>query len=128
MGTRADFYIGTGKSAEWLGSIAYDGYCIDEAEQERTGDAVCWAIKTSTTPEAFRESVAKLLAMRDDATTPDQGWPWPWTDSNTTDYVYAFVDGICKTFNENAEWPDMTSRQNVTLGHRSGLLILAAKE
>lgn len=26
MGTRADFYVGRGESAEWLGSIAWDGY------------------------------------------------------------------------------------------------------
>lgn len=25
MGTRADFYSGRGKTAEWLGSIAWDG-------------------------------------------------------------------------------------------------------
>ncbi len=26
MGTRADFYIGRGEKAEWLGSVAWDGY------------------------------------------------------------------------------------------------------
>ena len=26
MGTRADFYVGRGDAAEWIGSIAYDGY------------------------------------------------------------------------------------------------------
>ena len=26
MGTRADFYIGRGATAEWIGSIAWDGY------------------------------------------------------------------------------------------------------
>jgi len=26
MGTRADFYVGIGPEAEWVGSIAYDGY------------------------------------------------------------------------------------------------------
>jgi hypothetical protein len=25
MGTRADFYIGRGESAEWVGSVAWDG-------------------------------------------------------------------------------------------------------
>ena len=25
MGTRADFYVGRGESAEWLGSVAWDG-------------------------------------------------------------------------------------------------------
>jgi hypothetical protein len=26
MGTRADFYVGRGETAEYLGSIAWDGY------------------------------------------------------------------------------------------------------
>lgn len=26
MGTRADFYVGRGTEAEWIGSIALDGY------------------------------------------------------------------------------------------------------
>jgi hypothetical protein len=26
MGTRADFYVGRGPDAEWLGSVAMDGY------------------------------------------------------------------------------------------------------
>jgi len=130
MGTRADFYIGIGKTAEWLGSIAYDGYRIEkmiEATAEKSDDyAACWAIKTATTPEAFREGVARLLAVNDDATTPEQGWPWPWDDSRTTDVSYAFTDGACKVFwwSEGAEWPDMSERKNVAYGHRSGLLII----
>lgn len=83
MGTRADFYLGRGQSAEWLGSIAWDGYpsAID--------DQVLFAVS----PESFREQVAAFLSGRDDATTPDMGWPWPWDDSGTTDYAYAFDDG-----------------------------------
>jgi hypothetical protein len=26
MGTRGDFYVGRGKDAEWIGSIAYDAF------------------------------------------------------------------------------------------------------
>ena len=26
MGTRADLYIGRGTDAEWIGSVAWDGY------------------------------------------------------------------------------------------------------
>jgi hypothetical protein len=28
-----------------------------------------------------------------DATRPEDGWPWPWEDSRTTDYAYAFDNG-----------------------------------
>jgi hypothetical protein len=130
MGTRADFYIGTGKDAEWLGSLGWDGYRIEEmTEQASTKSddhAACWAIKTASTPEAFREAIGNLLACNDDATKPEQGWPWPWKDSTTTDYAYAFVDGACKAFHwgEGAEWPDMTARKNVTYGPRSGTICI----
>ena len=30
MGSRADFYIGEGTEAEWLGSVAWDGYEWDK--------------------------------------------------------------------------------------------------
>ena len=45
MGTRADFYIGSGKDAEWLGSVAFDGYEWDD-------NADC-ALMTATTPDEF---------------------------------------------------------------------------
>jgi hypothetical protein len=144
MGTRADFYIGTGKDAEWIGSIAFDGYRIHEMTKEHSfknlDSMECWAIKTATDEKVFRQAVTKLLALNDDATTPDQGWPWPWGDSKTTDRAYCFADGKCKVFAwgaevtfrpdgdyesaPKAEWPDMRNVQNVTLGHRSGTLIV----
>jgi hypothetical protein len=130
MGTRADFYIGTGADAEWLGSIALDGYRIDEMKKkhaDKTMDnAACWQIKSAKNDADYRSAVASLLQLNDDATFPEQGWPWPWNDSRTTDYAYAFVDGTCKTFpwGKGAEWPDMTERKNMTLGKRSGLIVI----
>lgn len=82
MGTRADFYVGRGEKAEWLGSIAWDGHPGNFPKIER-----------AKTERAFRAAVAKELAGRDDGTTPDMGWPWPWEDSHLTDYSYAFDDG-----------------------------------
>lgn len=130
MGTRADFYVGTGPDAEWLGSLAFDGYRIDKMKEKHADDtpdnAECWAIKTATAEQAYRDAVANLLKLNDDATTPDQGWPWPWENSHTTDYAYAFVDGACKTFpwGKGAEWPDMTGRKNTTFDKRSGLIVV----
>ena len=150
MGTRADFYLGTGANAEWLGSIAYDGYRIHEAEEAwaaaegRNADdkKACWAIKSATTAPAYRAAVESLLSLNDDATHPEQGWPWPWEDSCTTDRSYCF-DGEktvpfawgCPLQNEEdgnadeppkAEWPNMKDRQNVTFGSRSGVMIIKA--
>ncbi len=83
MGTRADFYIGRGVGAEWLGSIAWDGY----------PSGITPALKRAKTEEDFRTEFAAFLQYREDATLPSDGWPWPWDDSQTTDYAYAFDAG-----------------------------------
>ena len=116
MGTRADFYVGSGKDAEWLGSVAWDGY---EWEDEETD------IAKATTEDEYRKAVKDELATRDDSTMPIMGWPWPWENSQTTDYVYWFENG--KVFNDRfskREWPDMTDKTNVQFGgRRSGLMV-----
>lgn len=137
MGTRADFYVGQGKNAEWLGSIAWDGYPTGEPRE----------VIKATSEQQFRNEVAALLASTDHGTRPEQGWPWPWETSHTTDYAYAFVDGRVMASNFGYEWfdprverseedidnakrlpddafPNMLSRQVVTFGARSGMLVL----
>src|SRR5687767_2776564 len=83
MGTRADFYEGRGTEAEWLGSIAWDGY------PEGIDDTILKA----TDSEIYRSRVTAFLESRDDATFTEKGWPWPWDDSRTTDYAYALDEG-----------------------------------
>lgn len=156
MGTRADFYIGRGEVAEWLGSIAWDGY------REGISDDVL----RSGTEEEYRSELTRFLSKRDDATLPDQGWPWPWNDSGTSDCSYWFFDGAVHDvfsgqyygasgevyasvkrpipdFDEDfsdpkaaallyvankvpVTYPDMSARKAVTLGARSGITILRA--
>lgn len=129
MGTRADFYVGVGPNAEWLGSVAYDGYRWGISPEEsmlRQPNAAERRLRDATTEETFRSAVATEL-MRRDGTTPDMGWPWPWEDSKLTDYVYYFHEGKVHAHHEYPDplvWPDMTARKQVTLGARSGLLIL----
>ena len=135
MGTRADFYIGRGENAEWLGSIAWDGYPEGLPEHLLRVDK----------PENFREAVEQFIAGRDDGTKPQDGWPWPWNDSQTTDYAYAFDEGKVFASCFGHEWydptaevdedadeasggkvavfPNMKERQNVTLGKRSGVMV-----
>ena len=69
MGTRADFYVGRGQKAEWLGSIAWDGY------PDGLSDI---PVLSAQTEVAFRAAVRDMLASRKDGTTPEMGWPWPW--------------------------------------------------
>jgi hypothetical protein len=136
MGTRADFYIGTGKDAEWLGSVAFDGYEWNEKP-------AC-PLMTAKTADEFRAAVQEATNARKDFTKPEQGWPWPWNDSNTTDYAYVFNEGSVTAYcfgrkcfineaNEHdaddektADFPDMSARKNVTFGERSGVIVLGA--
>lgn len=83
MGTRADFYVGRGTNAEWLGSIAYDGYPDGHPE----------TLLEIADEAQYRAAVQAILDDVDSATKPEEGWPWPWDDSNTTDFAYAFDDG-----------------------------------
>jgi ABC-type glycerol-3-phosphate transport system substrate-binding protein len=136
MGTRADFYIRNEKSEpkmEWLGSIAWDGYEIDGVEK-------------ATTEEEFRTMLKKFFDERDDVTLPEDGWPWPWDDSRTTDYSWVFEKGkvwasqfgysLYDPQNPPEDephedetklsnfWPDMRERKNVRIGGKKSGTIL----
>lgn len=132
MGTRADFYVGRGKSAEWLGSIAWDGYPNGHPEP----------LLTLESEADFRAKVAEIIES-EKGTTPDMGWPWPWKDSNTTDYAYAFDAGCVwgtrfghgwwaadEEPEDNdapklADWPQMKTDRAAPAGSdRSGVIII----
>lgn len=142
MGTRADFYIGTDQNAEWLGSIAWDGY----------PDGIEPRLLRAKNKRQFKAALKKFFSERDDVTLPEMGWPWPWDDSRTTDFAYAW-DGkrtvvSCfgrgyisvrsylrmspdkqEAFYDKAKeqvFPNMKDRKRVTLGSRSGLIVVSA--
>jgi hypothetical protein len=136
MGTRADFYVGRGEQAEWLGSIAWDGYPNGIDKQ----------ILGCQSPEAFRHAVTSFLAKRKDKTLPEQGWPWPWQMSSTTDFAYAIDAGLVYAScfggpwfectdpdtavpdddkGDKAVFPDMSkAKQREKLGPHSGVIII----
>jgi len=140
MGTRADFYLGTGLEAEWLGSVAWDGYPGEYG--------IPASILDATDKDKYLTAVDFFLTSRDDATYPRHGWPWPWENSRVTDYAYAFVDeqvliscfgslympvpAFVALSEDELEalprdvevFPDMSAIQRVDLGKRSGLIIL----
>jgi hypothetical protein len=135
MGTRADFYIGKGENAEWLGAIAWDGY----------PDGIDDDILKASNCNDFKLALKEFLKDRDDVSLPSDGWPWPWDDSNTTDYAYAFdnekVYASCFGSNwfdpldededvidkatEESIFPNMKDKSNVQLsGNKSGLIVV----
>jgi hypothetical protein len=120
MGTRADFYVGRGKDAEWIGSIAWDGYpdgiTPNDAEMEplyrggpmRHKDAE-WPtgahLFDAATEAEYRQRVERFFQHRDDVTRPADGWPWPWETSRLTDYAYAFDGGTVYATDGRSWWP-----------------------
>lgn len=139
MGTRADFYVGRGPDAEWLGSIGYDGYPSGISRDERHPDRLDLGV---TEEGKWRSDVGDFLAGSTCATLPDQGWPWPWDDSQTTDYSYAYdggrVWGTCfgrgwwpadqpepdNHDEDKVEFPNMAERANVQIGTpQSGVIV-----
>lgn len=110
----ADFYIGIGRDADWLGSVALDGYKWWQRIENNDHDD----ITAAKTEQAFREAVKKELYGRDDSFHPENGWPWPWKNSATSDWAYCFDSDGVKAFlwgkprDSDApapQWPDFPS-------------------
>jgi hypothetical protein len=140
MGTRADFYVGKGCDAEWIGSVGNDGFRPHPGGKPA---GVGVALLHATTERNFRRALADLTTEIEDHVTPDRGWPWPWNDSRTSDCSYWFFDGgvwdvHCKFEScgpvwvpcsspepknghgfESVMFPDMSKVRNVTGGWRS---------
>lgn len=138
MGTRADFYIRKEGQMKWLGSQGWDGH----------PESIAGTVLSATTENEFEAAVVDYASKRNDWTSPQNGWPWPWSDSRTTDYSYVFEDGkvmaSCfgyKLFDplevqdESDEdeddtklenyFPDMKALQNIAYDNRSGALFIS---
>lgn len=116
MGTKADFYVGAGTDAEWIGSISYDGY----------PDGAPIGALAAVSEASFRRAVEDLLADPDVLSTrPEEGWPWPWEDSSTTDYAYAWIGESAVQL--SGPYPDMSGLQmdrGLMDSKRGGLILV----
>lgn len=138
MGTRADFYVRKDNQMKWLGSHGYDGY----------PDGIADNLLSTTDESEYELIVREYLDKRNDATFPEQGWPWPWSDSCTTDYAYIFENGkvMSSCFggplfdplqmdeeNDGSNplppnyFPDMKDKQNIAYDNRSGALFISVR-
>ena len=147
MGTRCDFYVqikpGKMRIKDWRGSLGWDGYPGGLIHEQVGNPGFFGVTRTSD----FLAAIKGVFAKRDDFTHPDMGYPWPWNDSWMTDFAYVFNEPEHRVdvyffgkllppehwydephFNPETEkvaiFPDMTSKQNVTLGPRSGLTVV----
>lgn len=85
--TKADFYIGTGIAANWIGSIFSDGYV----------HGIPLDILICTNPTLFEELVVEFIQSREGVIkTNGDKWPWLWPDSRMTDYSYLYIDDLSK--------------------------------
>jgi hypothetical protein len=115
----------------WLGSVAWDGY----------PQGMPASVLDAADERSFVSAVLDMIAGREDGTNPEQGWPWPWEDSCTTDFAYTWTtDGVrascfggpwCDPHAEPPEhdgpkvpMPNMTAIQRVDYGKRSGAIFL----
>lgn len=99
----ADFYLGTGPAAEWLGSLLQDGSPADMDELDLFGPAE----DEPYTDDTFVRIVTDALREVAEAPTDEQlaflasegdSWPHTYADSSGTDYVYAAVKGAVHVF------------------------------
>lgn len=99
----ADFYLGTGPDAVWLGSVADLGGPAEVAAEPIGLDLI-----TATHPVLYRERVTRFLAdIREAgyalAATPAQGWPW-WPASSAGWYAYTFAVGRVRVSYRGGPW------------------------
>jgi len=87
MNIDADFYIGKGKEAEWLGSVSSNGD-INTIARSSFGQQFL----ECHTPELFKHFVSNYLHQYRNSVLASQCWPWLWGDSGTTDRSYWFFD------------------------------------
>jgi hypothetical protein len=114
MGTSADFFVGRGLEAKWVGSIAYDGYPIDSQYAVKS-----WGVFDAKTEDQFRNCIREMRGKRDDFSGEEDGWPWSLGDSEETNYVYAFEDGkvyvYCNHTEKREKWVDCAIFDGVPL-------------
>lgn len=87
--TKADFYIGNGITANWIGSIRQDGY----------PSGIPIQLLICVNPTLFEEEVVDFISKAEGVIKTDGGsWPWLWPDSRMTDYSYMFLLDHNKVF------------------------------
>jgi len=91
--TKADFYIGTGVTANWIGSTFNDGYV----------HGIPLEILLCVNPTLFEELVVEFIQSREVGAVKTNGdrWPHPWPDSRMTDYSYIFIEDLSKVVVSN---------------------------
>lgn len=97
----ADFYLGTGPDAQYLGSLLDGGSPADMDELDLFGPAEGEPYTDDTFGRIVWDALANArLEDSTGAAHAEAGDPWPYDypDSSGTDYVYAVVKGAVHVF------------------------------
>ncbi|WP_086667525.1 hypothetical protein [Lentzea kentuckyensis] len=86
--TAADFYLGRGPSARWIGSLCQ---LADPAELATAPAG--HTLLAATSELDFARAAAALLLQGGSVHHLADGWPWSWQDSSLTGWCYAFDAG-----------------------------------
>ena len=90
--TKADFYIGNGIAANWIGSVYSDAY----------PSGIPIQILICVNPTLFEEEVVEYIhRVQGVVKTDGDQWPWLWPDSQLTDYSYMFLPDHNKVLASN---------------------------
>jgi hypothetical protein len=96
MSTHADFYIGRGLDAEWIGSMHFDGYPQGmPARLLQSVDSVHY------------RALVEAIIEKGNGYTVSNGWPWPWENSRETEFAYAYDDGVVYVSNYGSIWREL---------------------
>lgn len=86
---KADFYVGMGRDALWVGSVSKSGEIWDMSI-----DILIQVNKTM-----YEELAVEYINFYDGIVANHVcQWPWPWADSKMTDYSYIFMPEYEKVF------------------------------
>lgn len=93
MATRTDFYLGSGPTAQWVGSLLFACHPDNLLKHEHGRAAL-----TAREPSTYCEAVDELLMMWPvggfgAAHAPRHGWPWDWETSHVNDWILTYLPG-----------------------------------
>ena len=79
---KADFYVGVGQDAEWIGSVSNFGEIYQ----------IPIEIFIQVNNIMYEEKVFEFIKLCNGIIGQHPcKWPWPWEDSRMTDYSYFFI-------------------------------------
>ncbi|GAA0626426.1 hypothetical protein GCM10010174_52370 [Kutzneria viridogrisea] len=114
----ADFYLGTGPNARWLGSLAEFGGPNQVSRLDaRAGHGGAPGVLSAPDPHAYEAAVAALLDHHRDAEagfvavpSPGEDLGWPWLEATSIRwFAYAFTDHGVRASLRGGPWfiPDL---------------------